>query len=88
MNVIKLGKKGQLSIPKAVLNKAGLEAESLLLIETMSDGGIMLRPAGVYPIEMYSDERVQEFLEEDELSTEEKAALEKKLNTSATLSRR
>ena len=43
--------------------------------ETTADGAIVLRQAGVYPIEMYSNERVQEFLEADALP----AALKRKV---------
>ena len=71
METVKLGKKGQISVPKAILDRLGLEAESLLLVEATDDGAILLRPAGVYPIEIYSDARVGEFLAEDEMSTEE-----------------
>ncbi len=66
-----MGKKGQISIPKAVLEALGLEGEMLLLAEATDDGAILLRPAGVYPIEIYSDARVREFLDEDEMSAEE-----------------
>ena len=71
METVKLGKKGQISIPKAVLDTLGLEGEMLLLVEATPDGSILLRPAGVYPIEIYSDTRVGEFLAEDEMSVEE-----------------
>jgi len=71
METVKLGKKGQISIPKAVLDTLGLEGEMLLLVEATPDGSILLRPAGVYPIEIYSDARVREFLAEDEMSAEE-----------------
>ena len=71
METVKLGKKGQISIPKAVLDALGLEGEMLLLVEATPDGAILLRPAGVYPIEIYSDARVREFLAEDEMSAEE-----------------
>ncbi|AOY79770.1 AbrB/MazE/SpoVT family DNA-binding domain-containing protein [Moorena producens JHB] len=71
MEVIKLGKKGQLSIPKAILKSLGLEGETMLLVETTADGGILLRPAGVYPIEMYTEERIEEFLSGDRLTNEE-----------------
>ena len=37
----------------------------MLLVDVSDDGAIVLRPAGVYPIEIYSDERIAEFLEED-----------------------
>ncbi|NEO96566.1 MAG: AbrB/MazE/SpoVT family DNA-binding domain-containing protein, partial [Moorea sp. SIO3G5] len=45
--------------------------ESMLLVETTADGGIILRPAGVYPIEMYTEERIDEFLSGDRLTNEE-----------------
>jgi AbrB family looped-hinge helix DNA binding protein len=76
MNMTRVGKKGQVSIPKAILDRLGIEPETVLLVESTSDGSIVLRPAGVYPIEIYSDARVSEFLDEDRLATEEA----KKLN--------
>jgi AbrB family looped-hinge helix DNA binding protein len=71
METAKLGKKGQISIPKVILDRLGLEGEMMLLVEATPDGSILLRPAGVYPIEIYSDARVREFLDEDEMSAEE-----------------
>jgi len=71
METVKLGKKGQISIPKAILERLGLEAETLLLVETTPDGSILLRPAGVYPVEVYSDARIREFHHEDEMSSDE-----------------
>lgn len=82
MDVVKLGKKGQVSIPKGVLSRLGLTGEQLLLVETTPDGSILLRPAGVYPLETYSDARIEAFLAEDQLSTAELAQLQAKLNTS------
>lgn len=61
MDIIKLGKKGQLSLPAAVLRKAGLQGAGTLLVEATDDGAVILRPAAVYPIELYSDARVKEF---------------------------
>ncbi len=61
MELVKLGKKGQITIPKAVLRKVGIREAAPMLVSTTPDGGILLRPAGVYPIEIYSDERMQEF---------------------------
>jgi len=75
MNMTRVGKKGQVSIPKAILDELGIEAETVLLVETGGDGSIVLRPAGVYPIEIYSDSRVSEFLEEDRLTPAEKKKL-------------
>jgi AbrB family looped-hinge helix DNA binding protein len=72
MHMTRLGKKGQVSIPKAVIDELGLEPETVLLVEPTEDGSIVLRPAGVYPIELYSDSRVSEFLEEDKMTPSEK----------------
>ncbi|MBI4280546.1 MAG: AbrB/MazE/SpoVT family DNA-binding domain-containing protein [Armatimonadetes bacterium] len=71
MEIVRLGKKGQVSLPKAVLRRLGLEKEALLLVEITPDGGILLRPAGVYPIEVYSEERIREFMAEDRLTPQE-----------------
>jgi AbrB family looped-hinge helix DNA binding protein len=82
MDMVKLGKKGQVSIPKSVLKKVGITGEAPLLVETTEDGAILLRQAAVYPVEIYSDARVKEFLDEDRLTPDEarrvKAALKKK----------
>jgi AbrB family looped-hinge helix DNA binding protein len=77
--VVKLGRKGQLSVPRKVLQRLGLEGGESLLLDVTEDGAILLRPAGVYPLEIYNDARVQEFLETDELSEEEKAEIARTL---------
>jgi AbrB family looped-hinge helix DNA binding protein len=68
MDVVKLGKKGQVSLPAAVLRKLGLRARATLLVEATDDGAVILRPAGVYPIELYSEARIKEFEQADRLS--------------------
>ncbi|HEY6872200.1 MAG TPA: AbrB/MazE/SpoVT family DNA-binding domain-containing protein [Geobacteraceae bacterium] len=82
MDMVKLGKKGQVSIPKSVLKRVGITGEVPLLVETTEDGAIVLRQAAVYPVEIYSETRIKEFLEEDRLTPDEtsriKAALRKK----------
>ena len=78
MELVRLGKKGQVSIPRTVLKKLGLEHEAALLVDVTPDGSIELRPAGVYPIEIYSDKRLREFAEADRLSPGEAAKLAKR----------
>lgn len=78
MDLVRLGRKGQVSLPKAVLKRLGLEGDSVLLVEANPDGSIVLRPAGVYPIEIYSDARVKEFLEEDRLTATEVRRLKRR----------
>lgn len=67
MDMVKLGRKGQVSIPKAVLERLGLIGEVPMLVETTLDGAILLRRAGVYPIEIYSDDRAREFDDADRM---------------------
>jgi len=75
MQLVKLGKKGQVSLPKAILQQAGISGETPLLVDITEDGAIVLRQAGVYPIEIYSDERIASFLEEDSMTPEQTAML-------------
>jgi len=68
MDTVKIGKKGQVSIPRRVLEAAGVEAGSQVIVESEADGSIRLRPVAIYPIEIYSDERVAEFEQENRVS--------------------
>ena len=61
MEAIKLGKNGQLAIPRAVMKRLNLKGEETLLLEVSDDGVIRLRPAAVLPIEIYSEKRIGEF---------------------------
>ncbi|MEO6409257.1 MAG: AbrB/MazE/SpoVT family DNA-binding domain-containing protein [Burkholderiaceae bacterium] len=68
MNLVKLGKKGQVSIPQGVLRQLGITAEAPLLVETSDDGAIVLRPVSVHPVEVYSGERLAEFERENAMT--------------------
>ena len=61
MELVKLGKKGQVTIPRSVLKAIGIADGAPMMVETTADGAIILRQAAVYPIELYSDARVEEF---------------------------
>lgn len=67
METVKIGKKGQVTIPRRILEQAGLPIESQVIVESEADGSVRLRPAAVYPIEIYSAERIAEFERENEL---------------------
>ena len=60
MDIVKLGKKGQVSLPAGVLRKLGLSGSATLLVEATEDGALLLRPAAVYPVEHYSEARVRD----------------------------
>ena len=79
MDTVKLGKKGQLSLPAAVLRKLGLQGAATLIVEATDDGAVILRPAAVYPIELYTDARIKEFEEENRLTKSQQARVRKVL---------
>ena len=79
MELVKVGKKGQVSIPKSVLMELGIEGDVFMVVETTSDGGILLRQAGVYPLEIYSDKRLKEFEEADRMSRDEAKKLKSRI---------
>lgn len=67
MELVKIGKKGQITIPRAVLKAAGIAEESRMVLEATPDGAIVMRQAAVYPVELYTDDRVREFEETNTL---------------------
>jgi len=79
MDVVKMGKKGQVSLPAALLRKLGLEGKATLLVEATDDGAVILRPAAVYPVELYSDARVKQFEDANRLSAPDAKRMRKAL---------
>ncbi len=57
------------------MERLGLRGGEMLVLEVTDEGGIVLRPAGVYPLEVYGDRRVEEFLDADRLSGDEREKL-------------
>jgi AbrB family looped-hinge helix DNA binding protein len=71
MDLVKLGRKGQVSIPAALLRRLGLEGGSWLIAEAAEDGALVLHPASIHPVEIHTDERIKEFEEEGRITDEE-----------------
>ncbi len=84
MDIVKLGKKGQLSLPASVLRKLGLEGAATLMVEATDDGTVILRPAAVYPIELYSEARLKEFETDNQLTAAESARIAKAIKRRKT----
>ncbi len=57
----KVGKRGMVVLPAKFRKRFGIE-EGAYIIAEERDEGILIRPAAVTPIEMYTPERVAEFL--------------------------
>jgi AbrB family looped-hinge helix DNA binding protein len=74
MDIVKCGKKGQITIPRALLKRLGIEENTPMLIDVTTDGAIVLRQAAVLPVEIYSDARIAEFEREGTVSDIEAAA--------------
>jgi len=81
MDVVRLGKKGQISLPRTVLKRLGLTGEALLLVDITAEGSIMLKPAGIYPIGIYNENRVREFLAEDRITSQEQRRVKSRLRS-------
>ena len=71
MELVKIDKDGRLTLPQSVLEDLGIESEVYLLLEMTPDGGVLLRQAGIHPIEIYSEERLEEFEEIDRMTRDE-----------------
>jgi AbrB family looped-hinge helix DNA binding protein len=74
MDIVKGGKKGQITIPRALLKRLGIEENTPMLIDVTADGAIVLRQAAVLPVEIYSEVRIAEFEREGTVSDIEAAA--------------
>ena len=57
---IQVNERGSMTLPKELRRALGMERGGAVMAET-SAGGILLRPAVAYPIELYTPERVAEF---------------------------
>ena len=79
MEAIKLGKNGQIAIPRAVMKRLNLKGDETLLIDVSDDGVIRLRPAAVLPIEMYSAARIREFESESTVDEATRARVRNRL---------
>lgn len=57
----KVGKKGVFTIPAILRRRFGFDEGSLIIAEEREEG-ILLRPAVATAVEVYSDDRIAEFL--------------------------
>ena len=68
----KVGKRGTVVLPAALRRRFGLEEGSILIAEEHEEG-ILLRPATVVALEIYTDERIAEFLLSNAIDAEDYA---------------
>jgi len=63
--IISINEQGTIALPKDLIEKYGLELGGQLVIEE-SEAGLILRPNAKFSVEIYSDERVEEFQQQNE----------------------
>lgn len=64
-NVININERGTLTLPKMLRQKLGLRGEGQIIAEETSEG-IVLKASASFPIEMYTDKRIEEFQRNNE----------------------
>ncbi|MBC7336952.1 MAG: AbrB/MazE/SpoVT family DNA-binding domain-containing protein [Clostridia bacterium] len=69
---VRVGKRGAVVIPAALRRAYGLKEGSIVVAEP-AEGGILLRPAAVLPVEVYTAERKAEFLLNNAVTPEDYA---------------
>ena len=79
MDSVKLGRNGQIAIPRAVMKRLALKGDETLLLDVTDDGATRLRPAAVLPVEMYSDARIQELEDATAVDEATRAAVARRL---------
>lgn len=80
MTFVVMSEKGQVTIPQEIRRKLHLGKGDPLSVMLTDGGGIVLKPAAMFPVEMYSKERMEEFEREDRMTPSEKKSLRKGLN--------
>ncbi len=76
-NII-ISERGQITLPSKIRKKLGLNPGKVVTIEER-EGELVLRPAAVVEIDIYIDEEIERWMEEDKLTSKEKKAIHKKL---------
>ena len=74
-----ISRKGQITLPAELRKKYGLEAGSTVIAEER-EGELVLRPAAVLEIEIYNDEDIARWDEEDRLDEQTRQAIKKRLS--------
>ena len=75
---MRMGRRGTFVLPAKMRRRLGLEEGSLVIAETR-DEGILIRPAVALPVEVYSPERIAEFLLSNAVDEEDYAAAQKEV---------
>ena len=67
--IISIDERSAITLPKDLRKKYGLEAGGQIVIEE-GESGLILRPGVTFSVEIYSDERLEEFQQQNEVELE------------------
>lgn len=68
--IISVNERGSLTLPKDIRLKYGLLKGGQIILEDNSEG-IIIKPSATFPVEIYSEERLQEFEQSNEVELED-----------------
>lgn len=78
---LKVSSRGQITLPASIRKRVGIQEGSAVIIEDRGNE-VVLKPAAIFEIEIYSDKQIAEWEAADRMSADEKAAVLKKLKRS------
>jgi antitoxin PrlF len=77
-NVI-VSERGQITLPSKMRKKMGIESGGVVTVEERK-GELVIRPASVIEVDIYSDEDIERWMKEDTLTVTEQKNIRKKLS--------
>lgn len=77
-----ISKKGQITLPAELRKRLGLEAGDTVIAEER-DGELVLRPSAVLEVEIYSEEDIARWDEEDRLDDQTRQKIVEKLESNS-----
>jgi len=80
METTKIGRRGTVVIPAAMRRRFGFAEGSLIIAEERAEG-VLLRPATAIPVEIYTPERIAEFLLTNAVDEEDYRQAKKEVRT-------
>ncbi len=70
VDTLVVSERGQITLPKRLRDRLAITTGSALIVEER-DGGLVLRPAAVTRLRMYSDDEIAGWLREDRVTPSE-----------------
>ena len=59
--IVSVNQRGSLTLPKDVRDRLGIAKGGQVILDVNDGGAVTLRPGAVFPVEIYSEERVRQF---------------------------